>query len=375
MIESGELSNKVRETARELGFPLVGIAPAARPDTLEFFKRWIDSGFHGEMGYMQRRESAYEHPSNVLQSVKSIITVAATYGSEGSGQQTIGRVAKYAQSRSDYHDVLRIMLKPLQSMIHESTPGAKTRIVVDTAPLLERDFAKLAGLGWFGKNTLLINKHIGSFFFLAALLTNVELEPDPPHLNSHCGTCTRCLEACPTDAFTDAYSLDARKCISYLTIELRDRPIPLELRSGMGDWLFGCDVCQDVCPWNRKSSEADIPEFRDTIQSDRRAAHFLEVDEEQFQAEFGDTPFSRPGRVGMARNAAIVLGNTGNTVSEDVLIRGLRDHSPIVREACAWALAKIGTVKSIAALQLHEREETDEIVQSAIINFLRESHG
>ncbi|TWT57308.1 Epoxyqueuosine reductase [Thalassoglobus neptunius] len=374
MNDAGELSNKVRQTARKLGFPLVGITPAARPDTLDFFKRWLNSGFHGEMGYMQRREAAYEHPSNVLQNVKTIIIVAATYGSDSSGEENNFRVAKYATSQNDYHDVLREKLKPLASTIHDTSPGAKTRVVVDTAPLLERDFARLAGLGWFGKNTLLINKHIGSFFFLAALLTNAELEPDPPHSNSHCGTCTRCLEACPTNAFTDAYSLDARKCISYLTIELRDKPIPVDLRSGMGDWIFGCDVCQDVCPWNRKQSETDLSEFRDQGRTPQDAAHFLEIDDEQFQTEFGATPFSRPGRVGMARNAAIVLGNSRDSESQDVLIAGLGDASPIVREACVWALAKIRTKKAMEALRSQESLETDEMVRSAITHFMSGSH-
>lgn len=206
---------------------------------------------------------------------------------------------------------MRERLKSLADFLHEQRPGCRTRGCVDTAPLLERDFAKLAGLGWFGKNTMLLNKRLGSFFFLAALLTDIELSPDEPHHTSHCGTCTRCLDACPTDAFVEPYVLDARKCISYLTIELRDQPIPTELRSQMGEWIFGCDVCQDVCPWNRKAPASNEPAF-----VAREQLHpvdlewLLSLDEAGFEAAFAGTPMHRTGRAALLRNAAIALGNS-----------------------------------------------------------------
>ena len=210
---------------------------------------------------------------------------------------------------------------------------------MDTAPLLERDFGKLAGLGWFGKNTMLINKRIGSWFFLAALLTDVELQPDEPHHTSHCGTCTRCLDACPTDAFVEPYVLDARKCISYLTIELRDQPIPIELRSPMGDWIFGCDVCQDVCPWNRKAPSSAEPAFAPREQlHPANLEWLLSLDKAGFEAAFAGTPMHRTGREALLRNAAIALGNSRDPHALPVLERALCDDEPLVREAAEWAI-------------------------------------
>jgi epoxyqueuosine reductase len=202
---------------------------------------------------------------------------------------------------------------------------------VDTTPLLERDFARRAGLGWIGKNTMLIDKRRGSYFFLGALLLDRELRPDPPHLASHCGTCTACLDACPTDAFAGPGWLDARRCISYLTIELKSA-VPDELRPGVGDWLFGCDVCQEVCPWNRHDSSE--PEAVDPVE-------LLGLGEEEFRRRFRGTALSRPKRRGLLRNAAIVLGNTAGPEALPALERALADPEPLVREAAAWALARL----------------------------------
>ena len=223
--------------------------------------------------------------------------------------------------------------------------------MVDTAPLLERDFARAAGLGWFGKNTMLINKRQGSWLFLAGLLTDVELEPDAPHETSHCGTCTRCLEACPTQAFPEPYVLDARKCIAYLTIEL-DGPIPAALREGVGEWLFGCDICQDVCPWNKKSPVKNDAAFRP--RADLNPADLislLDLDEEAFARQFGPTALARPGRAGVLRNAAIVLGNQRDERAVPALCRSLGDADPVVRGAAAWALGQIGGAQPLEALK------------------------
>ncbi|REJ79767.1 MAG: tRNA epoxyqueuosine(34) reductase QueG, partial [Planctomycetota bacterium] len=209
-------------------------------------------------------------------------------------------------------------------------------------PLLERDFARLAGLGWFGKNTMLINKRKGSWLFLGGLLTDLELRPDEPHETTHCGTCTRCLEACPTDAFPEPYVLDATRCISYLTIELRDRPVPEAHRPGMGDWLFGCDICQDVCPWNRKAPQSTAAEFhpsRELAPAD--CVSLLSLSQEEFASRFGQTPLSRPGREGILRNACIVLGNTGDQTAVTALEAALDDESPLVREAASWAIERL----------------------------------
>src|SRR5262249_20093552 len=207
----------------------------------------------------------------------------------------------------DYHLVMRDRLNRLLAWVREQVPGCAGRGVVDTAPLLERDFARRAGLGWFGKNTMLINKHLGSYFFLGALLLDIELPPDPVHETTHCGTCTACLDACPTQAFTAPGDLDSRRCISYLTIELR-APIPEELRRPMDDWIFGCDVCQEVCPWNRKAPTATQASF--APRPDLEATdpiQLLSLTEAEFRQRFGGTALTRARRRGLLRNAAIVL--------------------------------------------------------------------
>ena len=335
---------KVKARARELGFDLVGIAPAVTPTGIDHFREWLDQGFAGEMAYLPRRESAYEHPKHVMPSVKNIVMLAINYycRSETSAPTTTSaRVAKYAQGTDDYHDLLRGKLKQLADTIHSLRPRCHTRGVVDTAPLLERDFAQLAGLGWFGKNTMLINRKAGSWLLLAALLTDLDLEPDQPHATSHCGTCTRCLDICPTNAFVAPYVLDARKCISYLTIELRTS-IPFELRDGMGDWMFGCDLCQDVCPWNRKAPSTSEPAFQPL--ADLRPADalsILKMSEVEFRNRFEKTPLGRPGWNGLRRNAAIVLGNSGDQRLLPELLAFQNDPAPLVRDAVNWAIEKL----------------------------------
>ena len=224
---------------------------------------------------------------------------------------------------------------------------------------MERDFARLAGLGWFGKNTMLIHKRAGSWLLLAGLLTDLELDLDAPHETSHCGTCTRCLDVCPTQAFPAPYVLDARKCISYLTIELKTS-IPLALRDGVGEWLFGCDLCQEVCPWNRKSPRSDEVAFQP--QSDLNAIDalaLLRMTREQFDARFALSPLARPGFDGLRRNAAIVLGNRGDSAGISCLIESLSDASPLVRGAVVWALRKLGGDAAQSALNERLRVETD----------------
>lgn len=360
---SRELADQLKETARGLGFTLVGITAAARPETFEALREWLRQGYHGTMEYISRRESAYEHPEGVLSGVKSVILVGLPYGSgRGENRGSAGHIAAYAQGGCDYHDVLRKRLRKLSDHLHQASPGCRTRCVVDTAPLLERDFARKAGLGWFGKNTMLINKHIGSEFFLGAVLTDVELPSDTPHDSSHCGTCTRCLEACPTDAFPAPHVLDASRCISYLTIELRNASIPRTLRSGVGDWLFGCDVCQEVCPWNRKSEPSTDPAFQPDPGNDIPLREWLTMSEPEFQSRFGNTPLSRPGRAGMARNASLVLGNRGSAADFDDLLVGLDDPAPVVREAVIWSLWQMDPDRARPVLETLRSSESDATV-------------
>ena len=358
---------QLKAEAERLGFALAGVCAAVSPPGWSRFESWLAGGFAGEMQYLSERRDAYRHPRHVLDGVRSILMLAANYRTEDPRPSVpgTGRVSRYAWGQ-DYHVALWNRLNRLAEFLGERWPGARARGVVDTAPLLEREFAQLAGLGWIGKNTLLLNKRLGSWFFLAALLTDVELQPDAPHETDHCGTCRACLDACPTGAFVDAYQLDARRCISYLTIELRDA-VPHELRGGVGDWLFGCDVCQDVCPWNRQaprtSAEAFAPRA-DTNPVDL-ATLFL-LDDAAFKARFRHSPLWRPKRRGILRNAAIVLGNQRQAGAIDAVSHGLHDDESLVRGACAWALGQIGTSEARRALAGRASIETDAGVSAEI---------
>ncbi len=336
-------ADRIKDQARALGFALAGVARAAAADGFARLREWLARGYAGEMAYLDRHADARRHPAAVLPEVRSVVMVGMEYpvvrscGGEVVTPQSppaaaggSGKIARYARG-PDYHDVMRNRLNRLLAWVRAEFPGTAGRGVVDTAPLLERDFARRAGLGWIGKNTMLINKHRGSYFFLGALLLDLDLDPDPPHEASHCGTCTACLDACPTGAFAGPGWLDARKCISYLTIELRS-PVPAALRPGVGDWLFGCDVCQEVCPWNRK--DATEPEAVD-------AAELLGLTEDEFRARYRGTALARTKRRGLLRNAALVLGNTGDERALPALRRALADPEPLVRDAVAWAIARI----------------------------------
>ncbi len=351
------LAEAIKLHARALGFELVGIASASAPATLASFETWLARGFAGEMSYLEDRHEAYAHPDGVLPGVKSVVLLAMNYSSgetfesasthsDGDLSPAAFRVSRYAWGERDYHDLIRQRMRSLADEIHKLHPGCRTRGIVDTAPLLERDFARQAGLGWFGKNTMLINKRAGSWLFLAALLTDLELPIDAPHETAHCGTCTRCLDVCPTDAFDAPYVLDARKCISYLTIELRDEPVPMELREGIGEWLFGCDLCQDVCPWNRKSPHSEEAAFKKSWQfSETELIELLTLTEEQFRERFAGTPLLRTGRDAIVRNACYVLGNRlrslqaeNETAIRDSLTNACNDSCSLVADAAAWAL-------------------------------------
>lgn len=356
------LSERIKEHGQSLGFSQVGIAPAVTPTGFHRLLQWLENGHNADMQWVERRKEAYRHPDGVMQGTRSVIMVAVNYN-DGVTPAGGGRVARYAWGSADYHDVLKPRLQQLAAMLKAECPTARTRVVIDTAPLLERDFARLAGIGWFGKNTMLISRSIGSWFFLGAVLTDLELDYDKPVDHNYCGSCTRCLDACPTDAFPEPGVLDARRCISYLTIEHRKDPIPLDLRSGIGEWLFGCDICQDVCPWNRFAPEETLPEFQHIASMnpvDCRELLTLTVDE--FEARFHKSPLSRPGRAGLLRNAAIVLGNAKDFTAESSLTAALNDAEPMIRGAAAWAMGQLATQTVQAALESCLMLEKDESV-------------
>ncbi len=372
---SEQLTKSLKLEARKLGFQLSGACPAVTPEGYSSFLDWLDSGFHGEMNYLDQRREAYSHPKFVLEGCKSVLMLGMSYhrGVKQKKQPGTGLVAKYAWGSVDYHDVIHTQLKKLLKVIQEKHSEITARGVVDTAPLLEREFAQLAGLGWQAKNTMLINREFGSWFFIAAILLDVELEFDEPFSKNHCGTCTACLEACPTDAFVEPGKMDARRCISYLTIELRN-PIPVELRNGIGDWLFGCDICQDVCPWNRKAQSTELDSFEPLDwQNPNRAAELFDLDDDSFRERFRKTPLWRTKRRGLLRNAAIVLGNSGEPSVFEALAKGIRDEEALVRGASAWALGKLNTPMSRALLADRLGAETEEEVRREIQMALSEN--
>lgn len=360
---AAELTAALKQKAHQLGFVRSGVALAGTAPRWESLCAWIDAGYAGQMRYLANRRDAYRHPQNVLTGVRSLLVLATPYRTEQPAppKPGQGRIARYAWGE-DYHDVVHDRLKALLAELARLAPGAHGRGVVDTAPLLEREWAQLAGLGWIGKNTLLLDRDLGSWFFLAALLTDAQLEPDAPFEADHCGTCTACLDACPTHAFVAPYVLDARRCISYLTIELRDH-VSGELRSGIGDWVFGCDVCQDVCPWNHRATQTDEPAFQPHPSNNPLPlAELFHLDEAAFRARFRHTPLWRPRRRGLLRSAALVLGNQRDASAVAALARGLADAEPVVRAACAWALGQLsGDAPRRELAQQFEVERDDEV--------------
>jgi epoxyqueuosine reductase len=363
-----DLSTNLKQRAAELGFQLCGICPAVAPPGATKLDEWFAAGFAGQMHYLADRREAYDHPRHVLDGARSVVMLAMHYRTEEPAHVAPGegRVSRYAWGTADYHDVIRDRLHQLADYLRELSPDARTRGVVDTAPLLEREFAQLAGLGWVGKNTLLLSKHAGSYFFLAALLTDQSLQYDEPFAADHCGTCTACLDACPTDAFPQPYVLDASRCISYLTIELQDS-IPAELRAGVGDWLFGCDVCQDVCPWNHDAPRSEEPSFEPLAEMNPvDLAQLFTLTEDDFRSRFRRTPLWRAHRRGLLRNAAIVLGNQRHEPALPALATGLSDEEPLVRGACAWALGELDSSGVDSLLQQALTTEKDLIASTEI---------
>jgi len=345
--------DRLREQAAALGFDRVGVAPARLPELhMQAYSDWLARGDHGEMGYMGRpdRVARREDPAVILPGVRSVVSVAANYYPgprpefpfEVFGGLPRGRVSNYAWNE-DYHQWMLPRLEALAAFVHAQTGGtARHRAYVDTGPVLERAYAVRAGLGFIGKNTCLIDPALGSWLFLGEILVDVDLPSLAEPVAPRCGTCTRCLEACPTGALAAPYRLDARRCISYLTIELKGT-IPPHLRPLMGDWIYGCDICQQVCPWQRFARRTSHPAFRASYE-DQAAPVLLDLfalGEEGFQRRFAGSPILRIGRERLLRNVAVALGNTADPRAVVALRAALSDAAPLVREHAAWALAAI----------------------------------
>ncbi len=348
---AASLAERVKEKARELGFSVAGIVGAQPGRSLDAYLQWLAQEYHGQMGYMARpdRVERRQDLNVILPGVRSLVCVGLDYATlapppEITDDPARGRISNYAWG-VDYHDVMTPRLKELAAWLAaEGGAEVSSRVYVDTGAILEREHAAAAGLGFVGKNTMLIRPRRGSWFFLGELLTTLPLEPDPlPAAMPGCGSCRRCLDACPTAAFPQPYVLDARRCISYLTIELKAW-IPRELRPLMGNWVYGCDVCQLVCPFNRFARATAEPSFYpaswDAVMPP--LPELLALDEETFIARFAHSPIKRIRRERLVRNACVAAGNWGSRDALPALLPLLADESALVRGHAAWAVGRIG---------------------------------
>jgi epoxyqueuosine reductase len=415
------LSEALRVRAREIGFGLIGVTAPEPSGHMQFYRRWLAEGAHGEMAYLARDDSVRRRAdlTGTMESVRSVIVVADEYAppvaaraarsgrprtagdearsmvaeADSWAHPSRGIIARYARG-ADYHRVLKRKLLALLRWLDEQVEGGvEGRAYVDTGPILERELARRAGLGWFGRNTMLINPRRGSYFFLGVLLVDVELPRDAPHTADHCGSCRACLDACPTGALlgrdeNGAPRIDARRCISYLTIELRG-PIPRELRPAIGNRIFGCDICQEVCPFTRRFSEQASepgyaarspgePPFRVQPEPGSSSSHpgtespslieLLEtaLDESSWDSFSRGSAIRRAGRAGFARNLCVGLGNWASPDAVPVLTSSLSDPEPLVRGHAAWALGRVGSASAVAALAQQSAGESDAWVSEEI---------
>ncbi|HRQ25134.1 MAG TPA: tRNA epoxyqueuosine(34) reductase QueG [Anaerolineales bacterium] len=339
-----DLKQAVKQKARQLGFILAGVTSSDPPAHYNIFADWLEEGHHATMDYLASDRSRIRRadPKHILPECKSILVLALPYipNSEFRIQNSEFRIASYALG-ADYHDVIPPRLKQIVEFIEEQVGHPiPNRYYTDTGPILERELAQRAGLGWIGKNSMLINPGAGSTFLLAEILLGIELEPDPPFPTDHCGSCTRCLDACPTQCILPNRTLDSNRCISYLTIENKG-DIPEDLRLPMQNWIFGCDICQQVCPWNRFASEPD-PALEATIPLPVLRADLL-LSPVEFNQRFKQTPIQRAKRRGYLRNLAVAIGNTGNEDDIPTLEQATQDEEPLVREHAEWAIQKIAS--------------------------------
>ena len=355
-----ELSTFVKRAAEESGFDLCGIASAAHSPELDYFPDWIAAGHAGEMKYLEARDEQGALKRAALARVapwaRSVIVCAINYNTAQPYSTQVhntdrGWISRYSWGSEDYHDSALRRIRQVEEKLRQAAGASVqsgeqenseiiTRSYVDTGPLVERVYAKYAGVGWIGKNTCIINQKKGSWLFLGVILTSLELHPDLP-APDRCGSCTRCIDACPTNAFLGPHKLDSNKCIAYLTIEKRG-DIPEELRTGIGHQVFGCDICQDVCPWNRKAPATTAPEFQPRAELVNPALDWLaEMSTEEFRQTFRGSPIKRAKRDGVRRNAAIAMGNSGHRKFLLTLERLSQDESPTVASAARWAKQQI----------------------------------
>ncbi len=342
MFNKHELTQAIKNKTRQLGFFLAGVTSCEAPEHFDIYEKWLVAGHHATMDYLasDRNRSRRADPKQILPECKSILVLALPYTpiSEIRNQNSEFQIASYALG-DDYHEVIPPRLQEIVRFIEEQVGfPVPNRYYTDTGPVLERELAQRAGMGWIGKNSMLINPQAGSTFLLAEILLGIELEFDEPFTTDHCGTCTRCIDACPTDCILPNRTIDANRCISFLTIENKG-DIPKDLRGKIGNWVFGCDICQQVCPWNRFAQPADPalePNIPLPVLTDD-----LSLTSPEFNQRFKRSPIKRAKRRGYLRNLAVAVGNTGSKKALPVLEQAAQDEEPLVREHAQWAMKKI----------------------------------
>lgn len=341
--------NRLVAYASELGFDSCRIAKATPPRHAAEFRSWLAVGAVGEMGWMERSTEKRCDPEQVLSGARSIIVVALNYWQ---GERALvpgaGKIARYAWG-DDYHDTMLQKLEQLSAFLADL--GGTQKCYVDTGPILERDHAAEAGVGWHGKSTMLIDRKLGAWFFLGEILTTLDFAPDPPQ-TARCGSCQRCMTACPTGAITEPHRLDARRCISYLTIELKD-PIPVELRPLIGDRIYGCDDCLEACPWNRFAAVSREAQFAARPAIDMALRDYLALDDAQFRELFRGSPIKRIKRRAFLRNVCVALGNVGDERDLQSLRQAATDPEPLIAEHAAWAIHRIRERVGLSADRLN----------------------
>ncbi len=367
------LTDLIASAARAQGFMMVGFAALRRLENREpFFRAWLNDGRAGEMGYLAREPERRFDPRNLDPRLRSVVSLAYPYAAPGRPSfrwpdELRGRIASYALG-ADYHDYVLARTRAVAAAIAAAHPAAIARTYVDTGPVFEREWAFEAGLGWFGRNTNLLNVHHGSYFFLSEIFTDLEVDAAPRPARDHCGRCRRCVELCPTNALVEGYLIEPRRCLSYLTIEHRD-PLPLELRPGLGNWIFGCDICQEVCPWNEASGRL-APELAPFL------PELMALDDDGFRRRYGKSAIRRTRRRGLLRNVAVALGNSRNPAAIEALSSALRsDPEPLVRSHSAWALGQIGGRRAGELLEGAARRETEASVTAEIRGALETARG
>lgn len=369
-MDTVSITKSIKNKAIEIGFDLVGVSPVDKFPENQFYKDWLNKGYSGEMGYMERNPERREDVRNILPGAKSIISCAINYNTDHPystelSNENKGWISRYAWG-DDYHDTVKEKLQVLIDYIASiSREEVISKVYVDTGPVLERMYGKYAGLGWVGKNTCLINQEIGSWIFVGEIIADIELDYDTP-VPDRCGTCTRCIDACPTDAILEPYVLDSRLCISYLTIELKNK-IPSELRDGIQDNIYGCDICQDVCPWNKRAPVSASKHFepREGLYNPDLSS-LSNLSPEDFRELFKASPIKRTKRRGLLRNIMVAMGNSGNKDFIPHLKKCLEDEEPLVRAHAVWALSKLDGTDSRETLLKHQAVEDETMVNEEI---------